>query len=79
MEPEYSLHNVHMMLPGFAIENFCKGVFGRALKSRRTRIRKAGNLPKSLKGTHGILGFVERTGMKLAPTAKKICLRELVR
>jgi hypothetical protein len=39
-EPAHSLVNVHMMLAGFAIENLCKGIFGRSPKCQSSGRRK---------------------------------------
>jgi hypothetical protein len=74
-EPEHSLVNVHMMLAGFAIENLCKGYLVSRLSPDERDAVKAGSLPKSLRGTHDILKFVERTGMTLSKTEKDLVER----
>lgn len=74
-EPEHSLVNVHMMLAGFAIENLCKGYFCRRLTPEERDGVKAGSLPESMRGTHNILKFVERTGMTLSETEKYLVKR----
>jgi hypothetical protein len=74
-ESEHSLLNVHMMLAGFAIENLCKGHLVSQLSPKEGTDVKAGDLPKSLKGNHGILEFVERTGMTLSESEKNLLTR----
>jgi len=74
-EPEHNLVNVHMMLAGFAIENLCKGYLAGRLSPKERDAVKAGSLPKSLRGTHDILKFVERTGMTLSETEKYLVKR----
>jgi hypothetical protein len=71
-EPEHSLHDVHMMLSGFAIENLCKGYLAGRLSLKEREDVKAGSLPESLRGTHDILDLVERTGMTLCDTEKEL-------
>lgn len=62
----YSVANVHLMLAGFAIECLCKGFLARQLSpEERTKV-ESGDLPNSLKGSHGIVKFVQRTGLNLA-------------
>jgi hypothetical protein len=74
-EPEYNLMNVHMLLAGFAIENFCKGHLVDQLGPDEWENVKGGVLPESLKGNHGILKFVEETGMRLSESEKYLLKR----
>jgi hypothetical protein len=74
-EPEYDLANVHMLLAGFAIENLCKGHLVDQLGPDEWESVKAGVLPESLKGNHGILKFVEQTGMELSDVEKYLLKR----
>lgn len=63
---EYSVANVHLMLAGFVVECLCKGFLARQLSPEERKKVESGDLPNSLKGSHGILEFVQRTGLSLA-------------
>ena len=71
-ESEHGLHDVHMMLSSFAIENLCKGYLAGRLSLKEREDVKAGSLPESLRGTHDILDLVARTGMTLCDTEKEL-------
>jgi hypothetical protein len=73
--PEHSLIDVHLMLAAFAIENLCKGYLADRLNPEELKEVTGGELPKTLKGTHGILAFVEQTEMRISGRDKALLER----
>jgi hypothetical protein len=71
---EHNLINQHMMLPGLAIENLCKGYLAGRLSPEEREGVKNGALPKSF-ASHRLLNLVEQTGMILSDTENKLLTR----
>jgi len=68
------LIEVHMMLAGFAIENFCKGYLAVRLRPEEEHMAKGGILPKSLRN-HRLLELVNRTGISVSEIEKDLVQR----
>jgi hypothetical protein len=75
IEPEHSLVNVHMMLAGFVIENFCKGhLAARLTPEERDAVRYEGEFPKALR-THDLLQLVQDVDIKLSDSETDLVKR----
>ncbi len=71
----YGCHWPYLMLMGYAIESFCKGLLvGRLGHDDRMRVLKSGRLPSEFK-THALYDLVIRIGMSVEPHEEDLLRR----